>query len=133
MHPIEHKLPSGTLLIVEVPSDYDARIVEDDVLIGTYRDTDGAVKKRYDELPSQGFELLGESTSLTAQQLSGIMTRESNPWSSMGSMDYKDFTKSDVFPMSAYLLPTALESFASLMKYLKLDESKRWIVLFKTS
>jgi len=123
---IEHKLPSGTMLIVPVPSEAKQFKLVNYPRAGLYlKQTDSNELNGFDCKIPQGFKLLGLSTELTEQQLSGIMLT----WNDNGLTKHFDYVKG----YYSHSLFTDLESFASLKQYLKLDESKRWIILFKTS
>jgi len=96
MTPIEHKLPSGTMLIVPLKENKNLLRCE---------------------IPD-GFEILGESTSISEQQLSGIMpTCNDN-----GLTKHFDYVKG----YYSHSLFTALESFASLKQSKRIIDHNKY-------
>lgn len=123
-------LSDVVLFCVFLPNDYEHRIIDEDVMIGTYRCKEGWIAKYYVGLPKGDWQYLGTPSEIKEQNW--------GEWVDIG-MDYTTFGyknyNAKLDSIYKYPFETAKESGNSLLEANKVHLNEqvdgKWLVLFK--
>jgi hypothetical protein len=120
---VEHKTEKGTLLFLKIENDYSVAGLNDGHI---YFWTSSLSQSMGDyplcvDIPNGDFEYIGLTSEVT-EETSKVMVDDK-------SKDIKKMYKSYMF--DEYLSHSAKGSFKSLVQHLQINESEKWIVLFK--
>lgn len=125
-----HTLPDGReILFVEVPEGTSGYKLGDSCI---YFDIKHGLDNELIALPDDcDYTIIGVSDQMSEEECAGVVQSLPDPFSSSGHRNFKDYTKTYSVTSDRYILLRAKESFASLLRSLGLDTTKRYCLLEK--